>query len=263
MLKYHDFIRESSVTRRLRSVKEQRRTHVGIESGRSSKKRRNLLLSNILFGWIARTSSGCARVLRNNPKPAPSSQLDHLELICLIGTRDPRKHRCVARRVAILIRSLTQPQTLEQVVFQRLSILPACRVFSSLALVANIPSTPTRHKESCFRSTFSGVAVSQTRTSIIQLVYLDENIKNKPSGPGNIDRHGCAAIDLNGDLKEDLVCTVGADGGDGVGFNEVYLTQEDGTLSKTYPTLREREIYPLKSFSDGSLLLLITKWNTV
>eukprot|EP00978_Attheya_sp_CCMP212_P039129 scaffold200803_cov47-Attheya_sp.AAC.1 len=86
--------------------------------------------------------------------------------------------------------------------------------------------------------------------SIIQLVYLDKNIKNKPSGPGNIDRHGCAAIDLNADLKEDMVCMVGADEGDGEGFNEAYLTQEDGTLSKLYSTLRAREIYPLRSFSD-------------
>jgi hypothetical protein len=93
----------------------------------------------------------------------------------------------------------------------------------------------------------------------------DKDKKNAPSGPGNIDRHGCTAIDLNGDLIDDLVCTVGADGGNGYGFNEVYITQTDGTLSKIfdhgldkYPTMRNRHIYPLRSASDGSLLLLIT-----
>uniref|UniRef100_A0A7S2UK60 Integrin alpha N-terminal domain-containing protein n=1 Tax=Attheya septentrionalis TaxID=420275 RepID=A0A7S2UK60_9STRA len=108
------------------------------------------------------------------------------------------------------------------------------------------------------------VKPNEWEESTVAILDLQDE-KNKPSGPGNIDRHGCVAIDLNGDLKEDMVCMVGADGGDGVGFNEVYLTQEDGTLSKIfnhgldeYPTLRAREIYPLRSFSDGSLLLFIT-----
>jgi len=55
---------------------------------------------------------------------------------------------------------------------------------------------------------------------------------NNPDGRRKIDRHDCVAIDVNGDDLLDVVCMVGASKGTGEGYNELYLTQPNGTLEK-------------------------------
>jgi hypothetical protein len=55
---------------------------------------------------------------------------------------------------------------------------------------------------------------------------------NAQDGPKNIDRHGCTSLDVNRDGRPDIVCGVGANMGKGHGFNELYLTAPDATLSK-------------------------------
>jgi FG-GAP-like repeat len=99
------------------------------------------------------------------------------------------------------------------------------------------------------------------------LVVLDsKDPLNAIDGPNNIDRHDCTAVDVNGDGVRDLVCGVGADKGKGTGFNEVYITQENGTLKKVpnghglhrYPTLRVRLVVSLSDPSGNLLVFLAT-----
>ena len=47
-----------------------------------------------------------------------------------------------------------------------------------------------------------------------------------------IDRHDCGVIDANNDGLPDIYCLVGANRGRGLGFNELYLTRQDGSLFK-------------------------------
>ena len=45
-------------------------------------------------------------------------------------------------------------------------------------------------------------------------------------GSGKVDRHGCAAMDVDQDGLVDLLCTEGAERGKGNSYVEVYLTNE-------------------------------------
>jgi hypothetical protein len=47
-----------------------------------------------------------------------------------------------------------------------------------------------------------------------------------------IDRHFCVTMDVNRDGRDDVLCNVGASKGKGEGFNELYITQPDGSLLK-------------------------------
>ena len=47
-----------------------------------------------------------------------------------------------------------------------------------------------------------------------------------------IDRHYCVTMDVNRDGREDVLCNVGASKGVGEGYNELYITQPDGSLEK-------------------------------
>lgn len=55
---------------------------------------------------------------------------------------------------------------------------------------------------------------------------------NDIDGPEVIDRHDCGALDVNKDGLLDIYCLVGANSGRGLGFNELYLTQPNGSISK-------------------------------
>jgi hypothetical protein len=52
---------------------------------------------------------------------------------------------------------------------------------------------------------------------------------NPPGHLPSADRHGCTAGDVNGDHQVDLYCMIGADGGEGVKSNELWIAQPDGT----------------------------------
>lgn len=60
----------------------------------------------------------------------------------------------------------------------------------------------------------------------------DNDDLNDIDGPEVIDRHDCGAIDVNQDGELDIYCQVGANSGRGFGYNELYLTQSDGSLQK-------------------------------
>lgn len=80
----------------------------------------------------------------------------------------------------------------------------------------------------------------------------------------NLDRHDCVSMDVNADGITDIICLIGAEKGYGEGFNEIYLTQEDGTLSKVsdghglqkYTSMRTRHINKLKG-PDASKMVFI------
>ena len=95
---------------------------------------------------------------------------------------------------------------------------------------------------------------------------LDSNDDlNDLDGPNKIDRHTCAALDINADGTTDIVCGVGANRGTGHGFTEVYLTTESsGNITKVqdghglhkHTTIRSRWLKPLTG-ADGSQLLFV------
>jgi FG-GAP-like repeat len=102
------------------------------------------------------------------------------------------------------------------------------------------------------------------------LVVLDSNDPlNDIDGPNGIDRHDCTMVDANGDGVNDLVCGVGANKGTGYGYNEVYITQPNGTLEKVldghglnrYPTLRVRIVESLSDPFGNPLVFLATQGN--
>lgn len=80
------------------------------------------------------------------------------------------------------------------------------------------------------------------------IAHMDDNDDlNDIDGPEVIDRHDCGVVDVNNDGNPDLYCLVGADGGQGDGYNELYLTNPDGSLLKVpthalqkYTTMRGR-----------------------
>lgn len=57
---------------------------------------------------------------------------------------------------------------------------------------------------------------------------------NRKDDPYTLDRHGCGVIDANNDGMPDIYCSIGANRGRGVGFNELYLTRKDGSLFKIF-----------------------------
>jgi FG-GAP-like repeat len=99
-------------------------------------------------------------------------------------------------------------------------------------------------------------------------VVLDSNdpLNDMDRNSAFIDRHDCTAVDADGDGVKDLVCGVGADKGLGYGYNEVYITQRDGTLIKDldghglqrYPTLRVRFVDTLSDPFGNPLVFLAT-----
>jgi len=93
------------------------------------------------------------------------------------------------------------------------------------------------------------------------------DLKNRKDGPfDGIDRHDCAALDVNNDGVPDIACGVGVDKGKGHGYNELYLTNpSDGSVKKVrehgfqkYTTLRTRLLVTLTSAIDQKPLLFIT-----
>jgi hypothetical protein len=58
---------------------------------------------------------------------------------------------------------------------------------------------------------------------------LDEQ---DPLNGERIDRHFCVSMDVNRDSLTDIICNVGADLGAGDGYNELYLTNPNGSLYK-------------------------------
>ncbi|UHD14505.1 FG-GAP repeat domain-containing protein [Thiocapsa bogorovii] len=119
----------------------------------------------------------------------------------------------------------------------------------------NTPETPWC-QQSDGSWTQPGIAVLDTTDSL-----------NAIDGPDNIDRHDCASLDINDDAFPDLVCVVGANKGEGLGFNEVYVTKADGGLSKIleghglhkYPSMRTRFVVPLDAADGGKLLFIANR----
>lgn len=75
-----------------------------------------------------------------------------------------------------------------------------------------------------------------------------------------VDRHDCTTLDVNKDGLVDIICVVGANQGTGAGYNELYLTQPDGSLvleprhaMQYVPTCRTRLIEPLHNKPDGDI----------
>lgn len=104
-----------------------------------------------------------------------------------------------------------------------------------------------------------------TQPGIAELDTIDK--PHETLGREYIDRHGCASIDFNADGRADLVCVIGAGKGQGQGFNEVYLTNEDGSLYKIkqdhglqkYPSMRSRYLTALDAADGGQLLFISTQ----
>ncbi|GKZ00492.1 hypothetical protein MPSEU_001001700 [Mayamaea pseudoterrestris] len=79
-----------------------------------------------------------------------------------------------------------------------------------------------------------------------------------------IDRHACVGMDVNHDGLLDIICVVGADSGKGTGYNELYFTQNDGTILKMleghglqkYPSMRTRIATVLRG-PDGKELIFV------
>jgi hypothetical protein len=82
--------------------------------------------------------------------------------------------------------------------------------------------------------------------------------------PGG-DRHRCAWIDVNGDLRPDLVCLLGADAGTDFNHSELWIQRPDGSFddrASSYglidPTSRGRTPVPVDANDDGWLDVLVT-----
>jgi hypothetical protein len=81
----------------------------------------------------------------------------------------------------------------------------------------------------------------------------------------NLDRHDCVAVDINADGIPDIICGVGANNGQGLGYNEVYLTNPaTGQVTKVlqghglhrWPTMRNRFVTTLSSATDPNTTLV-------
>lgn len=110
----------------------------------------------------------------------------------------------------------------------------------------------------------TGGGVQWTDTSRAKLDRTDR-LNSIDDGPGiYIDRHSCTSFDVNMDGKKDIICLVGANKAVGVGYNELYLTRDDGSLHKVlkhglqkYRTLSTKLIAKLKSAATGAHLVFI------
>jgi hypothetical protein len=71
-----------------------------------------------------------------------------------------------------------------------------------------------------------------TESNTVVLDDVDALTQSHNDISKHIDRHGCAAIDVNHDGLLDIVCIVGADQGLGAGYNELYMTQPNGSIAK-------------------------------
>lgn len=82
-----------------------------------------------------------------------------------------------------------------------------------------------------------------------------------------MDRHACVNVDVNLDGLPDIQCFAGAGAGKGHGFNELYITQEDGSLIKVlgggglqkYTTLRTRQAVTLNDPNGDKLIFVGVK----
>jgi hypothetical protein len=82
------------------------------------------------------------------------------------------------------------------------------------------------------------------RWALNNRTYLDsEDVLNQ----GKIDRHYCVTMDVNRDGHDDVLCNVGASKGRGEGFNELYMTQPDGSLEKIQ--VRTNDLDAIRAFS--------------
>lgn len=96
---------------------------------------------------------------------------------------------------------------------------------------------------------------------------LDVNDELNAEDSNAIDRHDCVTMDVNHDGAEDIICGVGANKGTGYGYNELYLTQDDGTLKKIpsghglqeYNTMRNRLSTTLKGLDGVEYVFFATK----
>lgn len=75
---------------------------------------------------------------------------------------------------------------------------------------------------------YSGAVFDRPRNAVLDR----QDSLNVLDGPNNIDRHGCTAIDVNSDGIKDIVCGVGANRGQGHGYNELYLSSPNGNVTK-------------------------------
>jgi len=104
--------------------------------------------------------------------------------------------------------------------------------------------------------------------SRVELDYSDA--LNENTGRNHIDRHACVHVDVNRDGLPDIACAVGAKQGTGRGYNELYLTNKDGTIRKVrthglqkYPSLRTRLAAKLKRASGADLIFIGTQQESV
>lgn len=104
------------------------------------------------------------------------------------------------------------------------------------------------------------------RSNTTKLDFIDE--LNAADGDGRIDRHDCVSCDVDGDDIEDVICSVGANVGRGYGYNELYITEADGSLIKVpehglqkYPTLRTRVMAKLNGAKGSQLIFVATDGN--
>lgn len=92
-----------------------------------------------------------------------------------------------------------------------------------------------------------------------EIAIMDNNdeLNDLDATPDHIDRHDCTTLDVDKDGLLDIICLVGADKGQGNGYNELYLTQTDGSLQKVkhhglqkYTTVRSRFVETLHNKVD-------------
>ena len=86
---------------------------------------------------------------------------------------------------------------------------------------------------------------------------------NRVDDPTIIDRHECGALDVNDDGILDVYCLVGANVGKGVGYNELYLGNKDGSIRKVrrhglqrFNTLRTRHTTILKDINGTEMVYI-------
>lgn len=94
-------------------------------------------------------------------------------------------------------------------------------------------------------------------TPMIAVLDRQDSLNDLDAHPPNIDRHDCTLVDVNKDGLPDIVCVIGADKGQGFGYNELYLTQNDGSIQKVlrhglqaFPTVRCRFVETLHNKVD-------------
>lgn len=99
------------------------------------------------------------------------------------------------------------------------------------------------------------------------LAQLDDNDDlNDRDGPAVIDRHDCGVLDVDNDGIVDLYCLVGANSGRGAGYNELYLTNPDGSLRKVrthglqkYNGMRGRYTSTISGKNGTQFIFIATK----